>query len=88
MLKFVPKIIFLISRVQSHHLLLAVIDHNEEEQSVFFDTGYKRYSIEFLAQSVESLSLIGIVLVDAQAEVDLRGFASAFDRLAQSKYIR
>ena len=66
-----------ISRIQSLHLLLEVDHHDEQEYSVVLTLG-RRYAIKFLALHQ------GTVLVDEQAEVRLRGFAFAFDRLAEA----
>ena len=46
--KIVPKIILLISRIQSLHLLLEVDDHDEVEHSVVLTLG-KRYTNKSLA---------------------------------------
>ena len=48
-LKFVPKTIFLISRIRSLHLPLEVILRVEEECAVFFPLGTLDW-IEFLVQ--------------------------------------
>ena len=74
-LKFVPQIIFLISRIQSLHHLLEVDHHDEEEYSVVLTLG-KRWTNNFLAQyRSKFFSPVGTVLVDEQAGVRLRGFA-------------
>ena len=78
-----PKII-LFSRNQAHHLLLEVIDHDEEENSIFFVIGKARLHRVPGSISVHLLSHISTVLAEEQAEVGLRGVALAFGRLAKA----
>ena len=73
-----------ISRIQSHHLLVEVTDHDEEEYSIFLPLG-TRYSIEFLVQySSIILSRICAALEDVQVVEGLLGVALALDRLANA----
>ena len=68
-----------ISRIQSLHLLLEVDHHDEEEYSIVLTLG-ERYANKFLDLHQ---SKIFHRKVDEQAEVSIRGFAVAFDRLAK-----
>ena len=71
--------------LQAHHLLLEVIDHDEEEYSIFLPLG-KRDWIEFLVQ-YQSIFFHNRLqfLQKEQPEVGLRGLALAFGRLAEAR---